>query len=223
MSSPRGRRCFLLAAGSLALLLLLVASANLYVTTVTRQALHDDLETLPQGYDIALLLGTGIHNDFFEARVAAAARLYHAGKVRHILCTGANPTPDYNESLAMRERLAALGVPREATTLDFAGRRTLDSVLRARDIFGVERCLIVSQRFHNYRAVLQARHHGITALAYNADNPPRTRDMARAHLRETLARVLVLADLHLLDRQAQILGSPEPIKLPPLPVPPPAP
>ena len=116
-----------------------------------------------------MLLGTspvladGRSNLYFTHRIRAAAELYRAGKVRYIIASGDNRKHGYNEPEAMKAALIAQGIPAERIIPDYAGIRTLDSVLRARSIFGQPSYIIVSQKFHNERAVYLARAHGIRA------------------------------------------------------------
>jgi SanA protein len=176
---------------------------------------HAEIEAVPQA-EIALVLGTsyklpgGALNPFFAGRIAAAARLYHAGKARHLLLSG-NRTGGHDEPTAMREALAAQGVPESATTLDYAGFRTLDSFARAKQIFGVSRLTIVTDDFHASRAVLLARHFGIDAQAYCSESLP-LRSSKKTRLREIGARGKALLDLYVLRTQPRFLGPP--VRLP---------
>ena len=128
----------------------------------------DDIASVPAG-ETALVLGTspigpeGGPNVYFVRRLDAAAALWKAGKVRYFIASGSTGEPD-----AMREGLVARGVPAAAVYLDPEGFRTWDSVLRARDVYGQKRLIIVSQRFHLSRALFLARHAGIDAWGYEA-------------------------------------------------------
>jgi SanA protein len=179
--------------------------------------LHDDLETMPP-CEVALVLGTsdrlpgGGPNLFFRHRMEAAAALYHAGAVRHLLVSGDNRSPYYNEPRAMQRALVELGVPAEAITLDYAGLRTLDSVVRAREIFGQEKVVIVTQRFHNRRAVFLANRLGLDAIGFNAE-PVRFPNGVRPRMRELLARCKAVLDVTVLNTQPRHLGDFEPIVL----------
>src|SRR5690606_4670880 len=94
--------------------------------------------------------------------------LYHRGAVRHLLVSGDNRSPYYNEPRTMQRALRARGVPAEAMTLDYAGLRTLDSVVRAKAIFGQQQVIIITQEFHNKRAVFLANRLGLDAVGFNA-------------------------------------------------------
>ena len=164
--------------------------------------------------DVALVLGCakqladGRRNLFFSARMAAAAELYRAGKVSYLLVSGDNSRPDYNEPSDMRAALVAAGVPASRIVLDHAGFRTLDSVLRAKDVFGVSRMIVVSQRFHNERAVYLARAHGMDAYGFNA------RDVGglegtRVRARELVSRMAAVLDVEVLHTRPRFPGPPE--------------
>jgi SanA protein len=140
----------------------------------------DDPARLPT-IDVALVLGAapigpeGGPNRYFVYRLDAAAKLWHAGKVKYLLVSGDNRRKDYDEPSAMRDGLIARGVPPAAIYRDFAGLRTLDSVLRAETIFGQKRLIVVSQRFHLSRAIFLARDAGVEAWGFEA------RDVVRAY------------------------------------------
>jgi SanA protein len=127
-----------------------------------------DASRLPD-VDVALVLGTapigpeGGPNVYFVHRLDAAAALWKAGKVKYLIVSGSDVEPD-----AMRDGLIARGVPAAAIYRDPAGDRTWDSVLRARDVFGQKRLIIVSQRFHLSRALFLANHAGIEAWGFEA-------------------------------------------------------
>jgi len=140
-----------------------------------RKAAADSTSDIAQvrALKVALVLGTapigpeGGPNRYLVYRLDAAAELWKAGKVKYLLVSG-NRDGSYDEPTAMREGLIKRGVPAEAIYRDFAGYRTRDSVLRARDVFGQPEILIVSQRFHVGRALFIAHHEGIHAWGYDA-------------------------------------------------------
>lgn len=211
------KRLAKIAAGLVLLLVLFVCGVNYYVTASNRDRLYTDLSKVPPA-DVALVLGTssrvrnGAPNLHFAGRIDAAAALYQTGKVRHLLVSGDNRNLNYNEPVMMRKALVARGIPTNAITCDFAGFRTLDSVVRAKEIFGLKRCLIVTQRYHNPRALEIARATGLDADGFS---PPDV-DFANSfttECREVLARVAAVLDLYVLNRSPHFLGKPEPIQL----------
>jgi SanA protein len=147
----------------------------------------DDPSKMPT-VDAALVLGAapigpeGGPNRYFERRLDAAAALFKAGKVKYLLASGDRRGSSYDEPTAMRAGLIARGVPVDAIYRDFAGVRTLDSILRAADVFGQKRLIIVSQRFHVARAIFLARNSGLEAWGLEA------RDVARPYSVFTLLR-----------------------------------
>lgn len=195
----------------------LVLAANAWIIGTTRDRITDSIDRLPI-FDVALVLGTspythtGNPNQLFENRIDAAAQLYQQGRVRHLLVSGANPSTAYNEPQKMYQALRAKGVPDSAMTLDFAGFRTLDSIVRAKRVFGLKRAVIVSQRYHEYRALFIARHAGLDAWGYIWPHEDR-RQPLRTETREYLARVKALLDLYVFDTAPRFLGPRRPIDL----------
>ncbi len=203
---------------SLALLTLLIALvllANWHTQRQTAPYLYHNAVQIP-AHKAALLLGTsptladGRTNLYFTLRIQAAAELYRAGKVRYIIVSGDNRKHGYNEPEAMKAALVAQGIPAEKIVPDYAGIRTLDSVLRARSIFGQDSYIVVSQKFHNERAVYLARAHGIDAYGYNAADVDRYSGF-KTEVREYLARVKMLLDLAV-QKAPRHQG--EPVRLP---------
>ena len=174
------------------------------------------VETVPAN-DVGLVLGTsrltthGKPNLHFNQRIEAAAALYHAGKVHHLLVSGDNHIASYDEPDDMRSALVAAGVPASAITCDYAGFRTLDSVVRAKEIFGLSQCTIISEAFHCPRAVWIARQYGLDAIALAAPDVGLKSWSLRANIREQLARSWCAVDLYLLHRGPKFLGPKEPI------------
>ena len=171
---------------------------------------YDDPAAVPTR-EVALVLGAarttpqGIPNRYFKGRVEAAAQLYRAGRVRRLLISGDNHRRDYNEPQDMFDALRALGVPETAMTLDHAGFRTLDSVVRAKTAFGFDRIVIVSQRFHAERAVYTARKHGIDAVGFVAAEQVSNSMRRRNHFREFFARTAAWLDVNILCREPKFI------------------
>jgi SanA protein len=175
------------------------------------------VDQIPQ-HEVALVLGTGKTtprgnpNLHFNQRIQAAAALYHAGKVRHLLVSGDNHIASYDEPSDMRYALVAAGVPTNAITCDYAGFRTLDSVVRAKTVFGLQEFTIVTEQFHCPRALWIARRHGFEAVAFAAPDLS-ARWSAQVKVRESLARVWCALDLYVLHRRPKFPGPPDPIVL----------
>ncbi len=174
--------------------------------------IYGDVNAIPRR-SAALVLGcagtlsNGRPNLYFRYRIEAAAALYHAGRTDYLIVSGDNRRADYDEPTEMREALIAAGVPGDRIYRDYAGFSTLDSVVRAREIFGQREFIIVSQPFHNKRALYIARGHGIDAIAFNAADVARFGGL-RTKAREYLARCKTLLDLRLLGTSPRFLGPP---------------
>jgi len=169
--------------------------------------------------EVGLVLGTskstrhGRPNLHFDSRIAAAAALYRAGKVHHLLVSGDNHIVTYDEPTDMINALIAQGVPAAAITRDYAGFRTLDSVVRARNVFGLDRCTIITEAYHCPRALWIAQKHGLDAVAYAAPDVALQGWALRAKARESLARTWCALDLYVLHREPKFDGPREPILL----------
>ncbi len=183
---------------------------HMLVEWSARGRLHTEASATPPT-PAALVLGCskrvvgGRPNLFFRYRVEAAAELYHSGRCQYLIVSGDNGSRYYDEPTDMQEALVALGVPESKIYRDFAGFRTLDSVVRAREIFGQTRLTIISQSFHNKRAIYIARRYGIDAVGLNGQEVS-ARAGLRTHLREYFARVKMILDLHLLRTKPKFLG-----------------
>ena len=148
----------------------------------------------------ALLLGTGktlsngMPNAYFYNRIKAATDLYKSGKIQYIIVSGDNSTKDYNEPEDMLLTLMHQGIPQDKIIMDHAGFRTLDSVVRAKDIFGQTKLVIISQKFHNERAVFLARKNGMEAFGYNAADVNKYAGL-KTNMREYIPKAKVYWDL----------------------------
>lgn len=173
--------------------------SNQVIRVSSEAYLYDSTDELPYNR-VGLVLGTshrvrdGRPNPYFHNRMAAAAEVYHAGKVNYLVVSGDNRTKYYNEPHEMRSALIRLGVPAEVIYKDHAGLRTLDSVVRAKQVFGQDSLTVISQRFHNQRAVYIARHHGMKVNAFNASDVPH-HNSDRTRLREWFAKANVFWDI----------------------------
>jgi len=191
-------------------LMALIALANFWIIQSTKDQVYYRLEDMPKR-DVALVLGTskysttGGPNQYFKYRMKAAADLYRKGQVKHLIVSGDNRTKYYNEPKDMRGELIKLGVPAEAITLDFAGFRTLDSVIRCKQIFGQEKITIVTQDFHSYRALFISDFYDIDAAVYAARDLPFPGSL-NVVFREIFARPKAVIDLYFLREKPHFLG-----------------
>jgi SanA protein len=162
---------------------------------------------------VGLLLGTTpqarfdrITNYFFIYRIDAAEQLYKAGKIDKILISGdENSLDGVNEPECMRDSLVARGVPASAIILDGKGYRTICSIINANRVYGLKSFTIISQKFHNERAIYQAEHLGLDVeniLAYNAEDP-KSRRAYLTTIREYFARVKMFMDLITYDDKTE--------------------
>lgn len=190
----------------------------LWISVSSKPYLYDNIDKVPSRR-VALVLGTakyvagGRINLFYRGRIDAAVELYRAGKVQYFIVSGDNRSHNYNEPAAMRADLIAAGIPENRIQPDYAGLRTLDSILRAKEIFGQSDYLIISQPFHNARAVFLARHNGQTPIAFNAADPVSIRNSLKVRVRELGARIKAVWDV-LVGTSARHYG--EPISFPPV-------
>ena len=214
----RKRRLRKLLWGSLVFFVLFVLLCNRWVINSTDSYLYSNYALLPEN-DVGIVLGTssytreGEPNPQFYARVQAAAELYRLGKIKHIIVSGANPDSTYNEPRRMWQELTKTGVPAKDITMDFAGFRTLDSLARAQQVFGLERCTIITQRYHAYRGVFLGKKLGMKVAAFIAPIEPGGDHGSRNPPREIFARVKAVLDLFVLRTKPKFLGQPEPIEM----------
>ena len=188
-----------------------VAWADRHVGQAAAGRIFTDLNDLPRR-EVAVVLGTskyanGRLNGFYAGRMRAAAELYKSGTVDGILVSGDNGRQDYNEPEQMKADLVALGVPAEHITADYAGFRTLDSIYRAGDVFGLRSYIVVTQAFHLPRALYLADQKGHDALGLAAYGPGGYWGQ-RVRAREVLARVQAVLDVEVLRRNPRFLGEP---------------
>ena len=182
--------------GGLLLGILVCFWTNFEIESKTQNFVTDDIEKLPN-QKVGVLLGTsktlpsGYKNYYFYYRIDAAEKLYKSGKIEYIIVSGDNSRKDYNEPEDMKNELINRGIPTDRIYEDFAGFRTLDSVVRAKEIFGQNSYIIISQKFHNERAVYLAQKNGIEAFGFNAKDVNKYAGI-KTKIREYLARTKVL-------------------------------
>lgn len=186
-----------------------IMACNNLINRNANQYLYNHVDEIPDN-QVGLLLGTspklknGKNNLYFDHRITAAIELYKAGKIKYILISGDNRQRNYNEPEYMKKALLQGGIPEEAIYLDYAGFRTLDSVVRAKKVFGQNRFTVISQKFHNARAIYIAHKNDIEAIGFNARDVD-TYSGLKTQIRERLARVKVFLDL-LSRKQPRFLG-----------------
>ncbi len=188
--------------------------ANSAATRAGKGVLFDDVNDVPKQraglvFGCSQKLGTR-DNLYFKYRIQAASELWHAGKVDFLIVSGDNREKNYNEPEAMRKALVKTGVPNDKIISDYVGLRTLDSVVRAKKIFGLTELTLVSQKFQNERAAYIAKANDMIVYGYNA------RDVEgyaarKTEDREILARVKMWLDVNITNEQPKHLGEKLPL------------
>lgn len=200
-SSRRKRAAVHLFLISSELIILLFVWANFRVLVVSHSYVSGNVSVLPK-VKVGIVPGTirylasGKPNLYFSYRIDAAVKLYQSGRISHLLISGDNGRRGYNEPLDMKNALMEQGIPESVITLDYAGFDTYDSMIRAREVFGQDQFIVISQEFQNERAIYIARRFGIQAYGYNARDVKRYGGF-RTKVRETLARVKAFVEVQL--------------------------
>ncbi|MCH5347415.1 MAG: YdcF family protein [Muribaculaceae bacterium] len=166
--------------------------------------IYDDIADIPHNR-VGLLLATspvtpaGIHNYYFDARIQSADELYKAGKIDYIIASGGNYVGLHpngcDEPQAIKDSLVNRGIPAERIILDYDGTRTIHSILKAHDVYNLDSLTLISQKFHNERAIYQADHFGLHTIGYNATTPPIPQVRTKNIIREIFARPRMFLDL----------------------------
>lgn len=181
------------------LILTFVVICNSIVINAAEGKTFSKIENTPKN-KVGLVLGASKFtngnriNLYYKYRIDATVKLFKAGKIDYVLASGDNGIEDYDEPTTFKEDLIAKGIPEHKIFLDYAGFRTLDSMIRANKIFSLTECTIISQKFHNERAIYLANKNGINAIAYNARNIS-GRYGLKTNLREYLAKTKAVLDV----------------------------
>ncbi len=188
-----------------------IAICHLLVEKSAADKIYDSVEQVPKR-KAAVVMGCARiiwgdrQNLYFVHRINAARELYEAGKCEYIIVTGDNSRENYDEPTDMRDALIAAGIPESKIYRDYAGFRTLDSVVRAKEIFGQSDYIVVSQEFHNERAIFIGSRRGCENLVGFNATAVKGRGGIRTKLREYLARVKTVLDVSLLGTEPKFLG-----------------
>lgn len=189
----------------------IICSNRAVIRTATNR-MYDDVSAIPYNR-VGVLLGTspkgrrGNPNPFYINRIQACAALYNAGKIERILVSGDNSRHTYDEPTCIQQDLLAAGIPDSVIYLDYAGFRTYDSMVRAKEVFGLTSFTIISQPFHNERALYIATRKGLDVVAFNAPDVQLHRWQIRMTVREWLARTKAVLDVYT-GKQPHFLGEP---------------
>lgn len=190
--------------GGIILLTVLLLLSNYQINKISEGLTFDSIDKIP-AMSAGLVFGTskwvsgGGENSYYKHRMEAVIDLLNAGKIRYIIVSGDNSIPEYNEAKQMKKSLVDMGVCEDQIIEDFAGFRTLDSVLRAKEVFGQDSIIFISQKFQNQRAIFIGKKHDIYGLGFNAkEEPSKNSDLVLA--REYFARVKALLDVYVLGK-----------------------
>jgi len=187
-----------------------LVTARVLIARAAINKTYSNVEQIPERR-VGLVLGCpkripgGWLNPFFVNRISAAAQLFYAHKVQFLIVSGDNHARGYDEPLDMENALIERGVPRDRIYMDNAGLRTLDSVVRAKEVFGQDEVTIVSQHFHNLRAIFLASHNGIDAIGFDAPDVA-LQYALKTLVREQFAKVKAVLDVYVLHTQPHFLG-----------------
>ncbi|HET6557138.1 MAG TPA: ElyC/SanA/YdcF family protein [Prolixibacteraceae bacterium] len=193
----------------MAFVLVIILVSNHTINSKTKALIFTETSSIPVN-KTGLLLGTskylksGKLNMYFEYRILATEALYKSGKIKAVVISGDNSRKDYNEPLDMKMELIKRGIPENSIYLDYAGFRTFDSVYRMKEIFGQKSFTVISQEFHNQRAVYIANSLGMEAIGFNAQDVNAYNGF-KTKAREKLARVKVFIDM-LTNNMPKYLG-----------------
>ncbi len=189
--------------GILFLIFALVLICHFIVAGNASGRTYDDVDSIPHNR-YGLLLATspitpgGAHNFYFDNRIKAAYELYKAGKIDYIIASGGDYTKGHengcDEPTVIRDSLVMRGIPTDRIILDYEGLRTLNSIVKAKEIYGLDSVTLISQKYHNERAIYLADHYNLHAVGYNAEPSPIRSNRIKNTLREYLARVKMFMD-----------------------------
>lgn len=215
--AARRRRIVRLVIVGVASVAVLVAFAPRATTWVlARGNVSHDARDLPKLADgerrAAIVLGAGVVGDrpspLLQDRIDAAVNLLDAGRVDVLLMSGDNTTEYYDEPTVMRGAAIERGAPTQLVAVDYAGRRTWDTCVRARRIFGIREAVVVTNAFHVDRAVATCRAAGIDAVGFSADDSRhKLANRAAWRARELAATGRALVDAWVLRPEPAVGGT----------------
>lgn len=192
---------------------LLMLAAHLIVENAADGKTYSEIASMPHR-NVGLLLGcsqlrsSGRINLFFKYRIEAGAALFKAGKIDYIIVSGDNHHVTYDEVGAMKVSLIEAGVPEERIYCDYAGFRTIDSIIRAKAIFGLRNVTVISQKFHNERAIYLAENKGMDAIGFNATDVRGEESNLKMKIREKFSRIKAVFDVNIINTKPRFYGPP---------------
>ena len=189
--------------------LVAILYCNYQIKKAAEGKTYNSIDSIPFN-KTGLLLGTAKYlrnnqiNPFYLYRINAAVSLLKNNKIKYIVVSGDNHVSWYDEPTEMKKDLIASGIDSTKIYLDYAGFRTFDSMIRLKEIFGQDSVTIISQQFHNERALFIAQKENIYAVAFNAKDVGNSLGW-KTLLREKFARVKVFID-YLVGNKPRFLG-----------------
>lgn len=198
------------------LLVLSVTGINLYMTGSVKDNILSLDEAKDLGADCIIVLGAGVRNDntptkMLEDRIIIGDRLYNENAANKIIMSGDHGRKEYDEVNVMKKYAIDEGIPSEDIFMDHAGFETYDTMYRAKEIFGVKKVVIVTQKYHLYRALYIAKSLGLEAYGVSSDLRYYSKKMAYWKFREYIARVKAFGKC-IWKPESQYLGEPIDIK-----------
>ncbi len=203
--------CVFFFLGAIPLTIIIIYTADYIISRDTKNFTYDKVDDVPFNR-VGIVLGTskyikkGIPNLYFSYRIKAVCDLYFANKIQFVLISGDNKYSSYNEPDKFKDELIACGIPEKKIFMDFAGFRTYDSMIRANKVFGLDKFTVISQKFHNERAIYIARKLNLDVVGFNAEDVAQYYGF-KTNVREKFARVKVFIDF-LFNKKPHFLGSP---------------
>ncbi len=203
------RKAFIFIFFGFILLVLGIVAIDFGVTMQANDRIFTSVNNIPSR-PIGMVLGTSKYvgrtlNPFYTYRVSAAQELYKHGKINMMLLSGDNAHRSYNEPWTMKRDMLNAGITEDRIFLDYAGFRTLDSIIRAKKVFEVEKFTLITQAFHCERALFIASHYKIDAICLAVPSPKGMRGL-KIRIREMFARVNAVLDIYILNKQPKFLG-----------------
>lgn len=189
--------------------LILLFGPDSFISFRTQSRLYNQVSEIPHNR-VGLLLGTskyqsqGHINLFYKYRLNAAIELFNNHKIDFILISGDNGQIEYNEPKTIRDDLVTAGIPQNRIFLDYAGFRTWDSIIRAKKVFGETQMTVISQKFHNERAIFIGNRNRMKLIGFNAQDVPQGYG-TKTMIREKLARIKLMLDI-VFNKQPRYLG-----------------
>lgn len=198
------------------LFVLSVTGINLYMTGSVKDNILSLDEAKDLGADCIIVLGAGVRNDntptkMLEDRIIIGDRLYNENAANKIIMSGDHGRKEYDEVNVMKKYAIDEGIPSEDIFMDHAGFETYDTMYRAKEIFGVKKVVIVTQKYHLYRALYIAKSLGLEAYGVSSDLRYYSKKMAYWKFREYIARVKAFGKC-IWKPESQYLGEPIDIK-----------